>query len=176
MLYGVDFVPICEIEQNLAILTTGGWEYFKAIYIEPLPPSEDMIMDFGTITSGSTAEDTKIEMLEMKTDELGQFRFEPLDDIIVKVMQPQAATRNAIRNTVARVSMLSCKRDPSLKHTEFFVFEGDTVYMAPTNNSDNDLAVSRVQFYGYRIVLEELPAKPEKMAYVPAVGKAGSGE
>ena len=185
MLYGVDFVPICEARHNLEILTTDGLKYFTAIYIEPLPPGEDMIHDFGAIANGSTLDDTEIEMLEMKSDELGQFRFEPLDNIKVKVMQPRAATRNAIKNTIARVSMLSCMRDPSLKSTEFFVYQSDNVYMAPTNNSGEALTASRVQFYGYRFILknwepatdiEKRTLKPEKSTFVPAVGKTGAGE
>lgn len=171
-MYEKEFEPICKIEENLGILTTTGWGYFKAIYIEPLPPSEDLILDFGAIANGGSVKDQEIDLLEMKTDELGQFRFEPLDNIKIKVAQPTGAARFTIKNKVVRVSQLSCARDPSLKHTEVFVFENNNIWFTEVvNDSGADLPASRVQFYGYRYMLEKLTSKPEKLTYVVATGK-----
>ena len=155
-MYGKDFEPVVEIDQNLAVLTETGWQYFVVGYIEPLPPSEDFIKDFGLLADDGTATDEEITLVEMKTNELGQFRFEPLDEINIKVAQPSAASRFSIKNKHVRVTRLSALRDTTLKHTECFVFEGDNIYFPEVKNeSGASLAKTRVQFYGYRFVLKE---------------------
>lgn len=154
-MYEKDFEPIIDIDQNLSVLTENGWEDFIVGYIEPLPPSEDFVKDFGLLADDGTATDQEITLVEMKNNELGQFRFEPLDEINIKVGQPQAAARFSIKNKVVRVTRLSTIRDPTLKHTEFFVFEDNNVYFTEVKNeSGGSLAKTRVQFYGYRFVLK----------------------
>ena len=155
-MYEKDFEPVIEIDQNLTVLTEDGWKDFVVGYIEPLPPSEDFVKDFGVLADDGTATDQEITLTEMKDNELGQFRFEPLDEINIKVGQPQAAARFSIKNKVVRVTRLSTIRDPTLKHTEFFVFEGNNVYFTEVKNeSGGSLAKTRVQFYGYRFVLKD---------------------
>jgi len=39
--------------------------------------------------------------------------------------------------------------------TEFFVYKGDAVFFTVKNESGEDLTKSRVQFYGWRFVLED---------------------
>jgi len=103
-MYGKEFEPVVEIDQNLAVLTESGWQYFVVGYIEPLPPSEDFIKDFGTLADNGTATDQEITLVEMKDNELGQFRFKPLDEINIKVAQPAAASRFSIKNKQVRVT------------------------------------------------------------------------
>lgn len=166
-----DFDPICKIKENIGVLTGDGEKYFKVIYREQLPASEDLIVDFGAIADDGVDADNEITDIEMNSGELGQYRFEPLDPIKVEVKQPMAASRFSIKNTVVRVSQRSVINNPTLSDTEFYVFENDNVYMTATNNSGAALTKSRVQFYGYRYILEELKKEPDKLAYVPATAK-----
>lgn len=155
-MYEKDFEPIIDIDQNVSVLTEDGWKDFVVGYSEPLPPSEDFVKDFGVLADNGTATDQEITLTEMKSNELGQFRFEPLDEINIKVGQPQAAARFSIKNKVVQATRLSAIRDPTLKHTEFFVFENNNVYFTEVKNeSGGSLAKTRVQFYGYRFVLKE---------------------
>ena len=151
------FEPFADIGEVVAILTTeGSWIYRVITYAEPLPPSEEgMIKDFGAISNGETLENQELPLIKMRGNELGQFRFEVLDPIKVKVAQPQGITRFMTKNTVAWVTQLTKERDPSMRLTEFFVYGGDAPTFTVMNDSGSDLTKSRVQFYGWRFILRD---------------------
>lgn len=152
-MYENDFEPAVEIDQNLTVLTESGWQHFVLRYAEPMPSETPMIKDFGALAKDGTVTEQEIDMLEMKDNELGQFRFEVLDDILIKVAQPSAAARHSIKNTRAQVGMMTKVKDPELKSTEFFVFENNNVYFEEVK-ARAALAKTRVLFFGYRLVLK----------------------
>ena len=151
------FEPFADIGEVVGILTTeGSWIYRVITYAEPLPPSEEgMVKDFGAISNGETLENQELPLIKMRSNELGQFRFEVLDPIKVKVAQPQGITRFLTKNTVAWVTQLTKERDPSMRLTEFFVHGGDAPVFTVKNDSGKDLTKSRVQFYGWRFILQD---------------------
>jgi len=77
------FEPFANVGEVVGILTTeGSWIYRVISYAEPLPPSEEgMIKDFGAISNNETKEDQAVSLIKMRSNELGQFRFEVLDNI-----------------------------------------------------------------------------------------------
>jgi len=171
-MYGTEFQPVVKLFENIGVYTTEGkWKYFQVAFIEPLPPSEDLIKDFGAIAAGGSVSATDVTELELYENQIGQYRYFPLDDIMITVTQPRAITRYSIKAKKVRVSMLSEVYDPSLRSTELYVFEDDYPQMAIENNGPIAVTQSRVQFFGYRIVGDPLPEKPDKVAFVTASGR-----
>ena len=154
------FEPFASVGEVVGILTTeGSWIYRVISYAEPLPPSEEgMIKDFGAISNNQTKEDQAVSLIKMRSNELGQFRFEVLDNIKVKLAQPKGLARFQSKETIAWVTPLTKQKDPTMKMTEFFVYKTDTVYFTVKNESGEDLTKSRIQFYGWRFVLEDWEA------------------
>jgi len=154
------FEPFASVGEVVGILTTeGSWIYRVISYAEPLPPSEEgMIKDFGAIENNGTKELQAVELVKMRSNELGQFRFEVLDNIKVSVWQPKGAARFQSKETIAWVTPLTKQKDPTMKMTEFFVYKGDGVFFTVKNDSGEDLTKSRIQFYGWRFVLEDWEA------------------
>lgn len=164
------FDPKVKIKENIAVFVDKTWKYLEVEYIEPLPPSKDLIKDFGAITAGSSSGDTVVDSLEMETDEVGQFRFYPLDDIQIEVKQPKSMTRFSNKNTRVRVDQYTATVDPELKSTELFVSEDDYPYMDIENPTQYDLTQSRVMFFGYRIVGRQLADEPDRTSWVVGQG------
>lgn len=178
-MYTTLFEPAVSIDQNYAVLTVGGvWKYYNTIYVEPLPPSLDLINDFGSISSSAVSRANQVTILEMEgsakqeTDvsEVAQLRFYPIDDVAITLKQPNAMGRFKTLSTEIRVDYNTAIIDPALKSTEFYVYEDDTVYMDVYNLTQYTLSKTRVQFYGWRIVGRLLKDKPEKLTYLAAAG------
>ena len=146
---------VCDINDIVALYYDNKWNYKRILYYEPLPPSSDLIKDFGSISNGDTVENIKLDLLEMENDEFGQFRIKVLDDIKVKFSQPKASARFSTKDVVVKIDKFSYIHDPTLKMSEFYVFEDKYPRVDVSNNSGVDLTVSRVIFYGYRYITEE---------------------
>jgi len=167
------FKPIRKINEYISVWYDSKWHHFNIIYIEPLPPSYDTIKDFGSISNGSSLSNQKLDLIELDDLELGQFRFKVLDDIQVTVFQPKASKRFAIKNTTIRVDKLSQLYDPDLEFSEIFVYKDKYPYVDVENNSGEDLSKTRIIFFGYRFVLEELEVEPspDETYYVVSSGR-----
>ncbi len=178
-MYDKDFSPVVSIGQNYSVLTTSGvWRYYECIYVEPLPASLDLINDFGSVSSSSVSRANQVTILEVEgsakteTDisEVAQLRFYPMDDVTITVKQPNAMGRFKTLTSEIRVDYNTAEVDPSLKSTEIYVYEDDTVYFDVYNLTQYTLSKTRVQFYGWRIVGKLLKEKPEKLTYLVAAG------
>jgi len=179
-MYEVPLEPPVKIGENICVLTTEGKKiYYEVTYIEPLPPSPNLVKDFGALTAGSSSGDTKLDILEVDDDEVGIYRFFPLDDVECTLKLPKALrrfltkTKTAVVTPLTRVYALN-GHDPTLVMTEFAVFEDDVPYMDVKNPTNDNITMSRVQFYGWRLCGRRLDKKPEKVSYVVASGKGGA--
>lgn len=179
MMYQPQFSPVVNIGENYSVITAQGSErYFECVYVEGLPASLDLIQDFGSINSGSTDSANKLTILEMEgsskleTDisEVFQLRFRPIDDCSITTKLPAAQSRFKTRNSEIRVDYNTEERDPTLKTTELYIYEDDTIYMDVYNPTQYTLTKSRVQFWGWRIVGELLPKIPDKYTRIVATG------
>lgn len=177
--YSDNFEPAVRIGDNYKVLTIGGtWRSYETIFVEPLPPSLDLTKDFGSISASSVSRANAVTTIEMEgsakqeTDisEVAQLRFYPIDDITVTVKQPNAMGRFKTLSTEIRVDYNTQILDPSLKSTEIYVYEDDTVYMDVYNLTQYTLAKTRVQFFGWRIVGKLLAKEPEKFTFLTAAG------
>lgn len=178
-MYSKDFEPVVKMGENYSVITAQGAEkYFECVYVEGLPPSLDLIQDFGSITSGSTDSANKVTILEMEgsakieTDlsEVFQLRLNIIDDIMVTIKEPAAQARWKTRNDEIRADYNTLQYDPSLATTELFVYEDSTIYIDAYNPTQYTLSKSRVQFFGYRIVGKQLMKVPDKYTRIVATG------
>lgn len=178
-MYDKEFLPVVKISENFGVLTTTGtWKYFTTVYVEPLPASNDLMYDAGSIAADGTSRSNSISITEMEgsakteTDisEVAQLRFYPLDDIAIEIKQPAASSRFKTRNDSIRVDYNTAELDPSLKSTEIYVYEDDTVVADIYNLTNYTLSKTRIQFYGWRIVGSQLSQKPDKLTYIVASG------
>lgn len=178
-MYSQDFEPCVDIGQNFSVLTTSGaWRHFLCLYTEPLPASVDLVEDFGAISADSVSRANSISIIEMEgnaknesdASEVAQLRFYPIDDIAIAVKQPAASGRFKTRSNEIRVDYKTIELDPTLKSTEIYVYEDDVPSFDVYNLTNYDMAQTRVQFFGYRLVGSQLAQRPEKTTYLTASG------
>lgn len=150
------------------------WKYYIAEYIEPLPPSEDLVVDFGSIDALGTLEKQKVEEVEMDNDEIAQLRVVPLDDITVLVKQPVRVIRHKLKKRASRLTPMApiTPFNAGLDLTEMFVHEDTWPILDLENPTEYDTDVSRVMFFGWRIIGEETekPEKPYTVIHFPSRG------
>jgi len=157
------FEPIVKIGENLLILPEQKYGYYTVTAIEPLPV---IIHDFGSVSSESESKDINVSALQLNEGEVGQWRLVPLDDIEVEVKQPLANTRSVTKEVTSKINAFSVAFDPTLKHTEFFTIKDEKVYFKITNPTKSDITRARVAFFGWKLKVKKLPAKPAKFAVI----------
>jgi len=152
-----DFTPVVAIDQAVRLMPVD--RFFRVVYVEPIPLIQH---DFGSFTAGQTKSDQELDFLYMPDNELAQFRFIPVDNVIVTAFyQPRKRPKWITKSTGGMLPRgLDYQDTPveSLNLTEFFQYEDTKLYVdlfAP-----EALTTSRIRFYGFRYVLEELEAAP----------------
>lgn len=150
------FESKAKINDTIAIWYGGKWNYNIVNYIEPLPPSNTLLHDFGSISNGSSVTNVKLSFLDMNTDELGEFRLKVLDDIKIKFSQPTVSGRFITKSSVVELDKYSAMFDASLKLSTIYVFEDGHPLVDVTNDSGVDLTKSRIIAMGYRYALTEI--------------------
>lgn len=171
-IYQQEFIPPVKPFENVGVYTGGKkWRYYEIFFVEGLPHGEDMVKDFGSIASGASSEETKLDTeLDMDDNEIALLRFYPLDNILCELKLPRGVSRFKLKNKTLRVSPLTPIYDPSLKSTEFAVYEDERPYMIASNTSGYDLDTTRVQFFGWRLVGNELDSVPDRFTVLFASG------
>jgi hypothetical protein len=151
-----DFEPVVNVGEALKLMPIE--KFFTPIFIEPIPMIEK---NFGSFTAGETRT-VELDFLYMPRNELGQFRFVPVDNIVVKTFKqpryPKWITKNTSGILTQSTDYINALTE-NLQLTEFFQFEETKAFLdlyAPSN-----LSTSRIRFYGYRLVLEELKEEPK---------------
>ena len=178
-MYAENFENVVDIGQNYSVLTTSGtWRHFLCLYVEPLPMSVDLVYDAGAISADSVSRANSVTITEMEgsskseTDvsEVAQLRFYPIDDIAIAVKQPAASGRFKTRGNEIRVDYKTIELDPTLKSTEVYVYEDDSLSIDVYNLTKYSMAKTRIQFFGWRLIGSQLAQKPEKTTYLVASG------
>lgn len=151
--------PMALPGQNVAIWSNPIWTAFRVIYHQGYPRSSPLVFDLGAIAaSPAQSAVTQLANLELATDppEAVQLRFYPLDDIEVNMRRGQSDQMFKSQNIVARSSLQTPKLDPCLHTTEFVVLKDQEPWAQATNMDSLALVVSRIAFFGFRFLLEEL--------------------
>lgn len=165
-------------DQMVGIWVNKVYKFYRVTYIEGIPRSDPLEMDFGALAALGLTAVTQLTLLEMPDNEFGQFRGFVIDDIAASLWQGRADGRYSTANRNGRLTRYTDMRDPCGHTTEFYVHENDFAFMQVLNPTDYALAQSRVAFYGFRYVLEDAvneagktykwaPGKPEH--YEPPV-------
>lgn len=75
-IYKEDFEPIARTDEVVLLLPDR--KAYKVLQVEPIQP---IVKNFGALLMGASSNVTKLTELELEENELGQWRFEPLDDV-----------------------------------------------------------------------------------------------
>lgn len=168
--YAKDFEPIAKPSENVCIIGAegkGNTEYYKIVAIEPLPFYEH---DFGAVNAGQTLKDQEVKALYLNAGQLAQYRIRLVDDVELQLKQPKSDTKFTTKSGEFKISrdiapIFHCRTDFT-NLTEFFVFEDQSILFNVTNPSDSNIGSSKVQFAGFKYILEELDKEPDKYTTV----------
>ena len=148
--------PIVLPGEIVGIWVNKVYQFYQVLYIEGIPRSDPLEIDFGALAAGASSGVTQLTLLEMPDKEFGQFRVIVEDDISALLYQGRADQRHKLENRVATYTRFTQLHDPCGHQGEFYVHEDNYAFMDVTNQTDYALTQSRVAFYGFRYVLEEL--------------------
>lgn len=172
--------PVARINEHLGILTEGSYKYFKIDYMEPLPRSRPLMIDFVALTvSANIAAYTSLAARPVAAlnpggsdvqKEFLHFRWEPIDDVEGNLFQLNNMGRFSAAQVFATVTKFSRDTDPWLAGTTFFVIG---VNKEATISAYNPNAVAllraRFVFWGYRYLVTPILGKaPEHATMLPA--------
>jgi len=160
--------PVALVNEKVAIWLKAMWHLYKVIYIEPMPKSANLIFDQGALAALAQSGDVRLLNLDQQTKPSGmlQVRFYPLDDIRVEFKIGRSESRFTAANVMAQVDRFTVLADPCLHTTEVFILEDNSAYVNCTNPTAYATAMSRVQFFGFRYLLEDMDtakSKPEEI-------------
>ena len=73
--------PAAGIGENILLRRLKKYFLYRVLFREGLPPGAALVRDFGAIGAGVTVAQQSLQaQLELTEDQIGQFRFFPLDD------------------------------------------------------------------------------------------------
>ncbi|MDD5547099.1 MAG: hypothetical protein PHO67_08115 [Candidatus Omnitrophica bacterium] len=123
-----------------------------------MPRSQAMIFDQGALAALANSGDVRLINLDQQTTPPGmiQLRCFPLDDIQVEVKLGRAESRFTAANISARVDRFTEISDPCLHTTEIVILQDNSIWVNCTNPTAYATAMSRIAFFGYRYMLEDM--------------------
>jgi len=172
--------PIAKIHENIGVLTEGSYQYFNLDYMEGLPRSRPLMIDFVALTvSANIPPYTSLTARAVqalnpggsdKQKEFLHFRFEPIDDVEGNLFELNNMGRFSALGVFASVTKFSRDTDPWLAATTFFTIG---VNKEATISAYNPNAVAllraRFVFWGYRYLVTPILGKaPEHATMLPA--------
>lgn len=165
--------PLAKPGENIAVWSASAWHYYQIERLEPILPSNAIVHNLGAVAAGAVINPTLATTLEFDTNRLAQLRMAVLDDIQVRVSQPQAAAKFVNVDAHTEVTLFTHWRDPDAALTEFFVFEDKQPLFRIENPTDYALAQARIVFWGFQYLLNPLAKVPERATFVLGAGLAG---
>lgn len=171
--------PVARIEEKLGIWSENKWLYYNIAFIEPIPRGSpfmvDMVAASGAVAIPALGAIAKqvVAFLQMNTGDLLHLRWEPIDDVEGLLWELSGQSRFSPRGAHARVTPFTVIRDPYLATTTFFILGGQNKDMNLEVRNPNAIALpmARFVFWGFRYIVELLPAKPQNVTYLPAQGR-----
>lgn len=162
--------PVALPGHNVAIWTGVVWVAYKVVFMEPFPRSNPLVFDSGAVGAGLTANALQLILLEMSDSpsEMAQLRFFPLDDIRVRLTRGQSGTRFKSQSITTLVDKFTKMDDPCGHTTEFVVLTTDEPFIQVANPTGYALAISRVAFFGFRFIMDDLKVKHERADQIEA--------
>lgn len=150
--------PVGLPGHRVAVWISPNWNAFRIAFMEQLLRSAPLRVNGGAAAAGATLAPLRLAIFELSETppEMAQFRHKPLDDIEYDVRRGQSDFRFKVKETVSRGSLFSALEDPCGHSGEFMVLKGEEPYLGITNVTRYNLAQTRVAFWGFRFILEDL--------------------
>lgn len=112
-------------------------------------------VDFGAVVAGDTLEDQEVTQLELRANQLGQFRVHPISPVDIEVAQDgqqdfryETANQRAVISPATRSNL-----------TTIFVFHDDVPFFNIFNPNSYDLQKTQVAFFGFKMLLSDEPVE-----------------
>jgi hypothetical protein len=167
----VNFPTSLKQEQNLALWLRGGYKYFVVNFIEGIPEDQRTMQDLGAIAANGQTNLTQITVANMNDNEIGEFRFRPLDDVALEAYLPNAQGRFVINAALSRVSLFTGVSDRDWAITTVVVYGNDrSLSLVAYNPTDYAIPKARVQFWGYRYILSQEIEDQQRIQQMKAQG------
>lgn len=149
--------PIALVDWFVRVQTYKDEYYRKVIYRESIPPFQ--VLDIGAIVAQTVSARTNAGNLDLQDDEFGQWRWFPLDNVMVRLFNPAGVAKHQLKFLQVGVEKSIIYRDPTLLSTEFFTWEDERPAFEGMNFSDYNLNACRIIVFGYRFKTEEIKDK-----------------
>lgn len=167
------FRPVVQVDENIIFLPRGKYAvengspiYYVVREIHPLHDGQ-LIHDFGAVATGQSKTTQLFEDIEMAAGWLGQYRYLLLDDFELVRHHPMAISIGATQAVVTKATLFTQKLDPTLKRTEFFMYEDKPeVKWSIYNTTKYGLDKTRVQFLGWALLVEKMSGVPPQAARI----------
>jgi hypothetical protein len=148
--------PVVLPGETVGIWVNKWFTFYEVQYIEGIPRSDPLEFDFGALLAQTVGAVTPLPLIEMPDDEFAQWRCAVIDDISMILYQGRADQRHKARNRVGTYTKFTDLFDPDGHTGEFFVFNDESAFGQPTNQTDYPITTARVVFWGFRYVLSQL--------------------
>lgn len=155
--------PAVKIKENLSLWTSGGWEYYRTDFIEPMPRSTPLVVEMvvasgaTALVAGGTIAKRIVAILQLNELEFLHLRWEPLDNVEGVLWERAGQGRFMSRSATARVDRGTRTYDPYLATTTFFILGRDRdMNLEVRNPMSYATPVARFAFWGYRYILTPL--------------------
>lgn len=152
--------PAVKIKENLSLWTSGGWEYYRTDFIEPMPRSTPLVVEMvvasgaTALAAGGTIAKRIVAILQLNELEFLHLRWEPLDNVEGVLWERAGQGRFMSRGATARVDRNTKTYDPYLATTTFFILGRDRdMNLEVRNPMSYATPVARFAFWGYRYIL-----------------------
>ncbi|RJQ43382.1 MAG: hypothetical protein C4534_08270 [Gaiellales bacterium] len=150
--------PVAKPGENVLLVALNHYSLYEIAYIDTFPVSGQTIIDVGALAASFTPAGSNANSsptLDLGAGQLGQWRFQVLDDIVVSVAQP-AAARHSLRLAPSNISAFTHLMHPDDEPTEMFTFEQQldtSIAFTVRNPRPVAIAQSRLMFYGLKYIL-----------------------
>ena len=168
--------PIVQIDEVVGVWVNKNYQFGLVTYIEGIPYSKAIEVDFGALAAGATGAIAQLTLIQMPDFEFGQFRGEVLDNFSALLSQGRGAQRFKTELNAATYTLEGARKDPCGHMGEFYVYEDNNAFITPTNEMAYGLTQSRMIFWGFRFVVQNLPQYsweqgklPDKWTRIPAM-------
>jgi len=163
MIYDPQFKGILEVGHTIILKGSdfpAEGKSYRCIAIDALP---EYIKDFGSLSAATWSTEKEDTNLELSTNELGQLRMMVLDDIRVRLKNPEPVTKWRTAKTNFHLPQFPTEpgqewlKEYLFRLSEFFYWEDTT----PRFNlySATAVTVSRVLFTGWKFKMEPITEK-----------------
>lgn len=174
--FQTEFEPVALPDQAIRILPEDEVRLVEAVeQVAQIGPI-DIVAEAsaGTIAANGdvgSSDPVNLEELEMRNDQLGQFRLQPLSNIRVEVRQVGNEARRF--HTAGQVSELSPMTDPNKQ--EIFVFEDKEAQVIVRNTNSYELQKALIAATGFKFLLSE-PVQENQVSGQPVAVPTSSLE